>query len=271
MSPTQTTEVLKLILKTANEELNPEEFETFFSQTNKRGNNALMEAANDGNQEALELILETAKAKLNREEFKTFFSQTNKHGDNPLMVAAKSGNEKTVELILNTAIEKLSPSQFKTFLTQTNEDGDNALTSAVSNNEEAVGLILKSAIKKLNPYELNNFFQQNVLQKNRSTPEVIESIMGTANKELNPQELKTLLKNRRPEYIALEFIKEACVNGTIGALSILLPIALSVAVNSISKNPTEVIPDLLPNFPEQVNQKKNLKVPEPPKMPILSD
>ncbi|MBU6197148.1 MAG: ankyrin repeat domain-containing protein, partial [Cyanobacteria bacterium REEB446] len=263
-------ETVELILNVAEKILNPDEFKTFLTQTNKDDDNALIHAAWNGDKKALELIVNTAIAKLSPNEFKTFLTRTNKNGDNALLVAAWRGN-KALELILKTANERLSPDKFKTFLTRTNKNGDNALlVAAWRGNEATVALILKTAVKKLNAYELNTFFKQHVLRPKDMMPkkETVELIMKTANEELSPNELKTFLNKRMPENIALEWTKEILVGSVKGTLvSCLYIVGVVVALNSISENPVKGVPDLLPNYPEQVNNKKNLRVPEPPKMP----
>ncbi|MFZ4084775.1 MAG: hypothetical protein ACOYK1_04465 [Vampirovibrionia bacterium] len=262
-------EVVELILKAASEKLSPDKFKTFLTRTNKNGDNALLGAANNHN-EAVALILKTATEKLSHDEFKTFLTRTNKNGDNALLGAANNHNE-AVALILKTATEKLSHDEFKTFLTRTNKNGDNALLGAANNhNEEAVALILKTANAKLNAYELNNLFKQHLLMLKKMMPkeETVELIMKTANEELSADELTTFLKKRMPENIYLEWTKEMLVGSVKGTLVSLLSLAsLVVLANSISENPVKGVPDLLPNYPEQINNEKNLRVPEPPKMP----
>jgi ankyrin repeat protein len=172
---------------------------------------------------------------------------------------------------VNTAIAKLSPDKFKTFLTQTDKNGDNALIHAARSGNEAVALILKTAIAKLNAYELNTFFKQHVLLTKEMRPEkeTVELIMKTANEELSPNELKTFLNKRMPKNITLEWTKEILVGSAkITLVSFLSLASLVVLANSISENPVKKgVPDLLPNYPEQVNNNKNLRVLEPPKMP----
>ena len=267
---------LELIVNTATEKLSPDEFKTFLTQTNKNDDNALIHAAWNGNTKALELIVNTAIAKLSPDKFKTFLTRTNKNGDNALIHAAWNGDawngdKKALELIVNTAIAKLSPDKFKTFLTQTDKNGDNALIHAARSGNEAVALILKTAIAKLNAYELNIFFKQHVLLTKEMRPEkeTVELIMKTANEELSPNELKTFLNKRMPKNITLEWTKEILVGSAkITLVSFLSLASLVVLANSISENPVKKgVPDLLPNYPEQVNNNKNLRVLEPPKMP----
>ena len=98
--------------------------------------------------------------------------------------------------------------------------------------------------------------------------ETVELIMKTANEELSADELTTFLKKRMPENIYLEWTKEMLVGSAkITLVSFLSLVGAAVLANSISENPVKGVPDLLPNYPEQVNNKKNLRVPEPPKMP----
>ena len=264
-------ETVKWILNIAATKLNHNEFKTFLTQTNKNDEDALIRAVWSGNKEIVELIVNTAIAKLSPDEFKTFLTQTNKDNDNALTLAVVNLDKKIIELIVNTANERLSPDKFKTFLTRTNKNGDNALlVTAWRGNKEAVALILKTAVKKLNAYELNTLFKQHLLVPKKMMPkeETVELIMKTANEKLSPLELNTFLNKRMPENIALEWTKEILVGSVKGTLvSCLSIVGLVVALNSISENPVKGVPDLLPNYPEQVNNKKNLRVPEPPKMP----
>ena len=227
-------EIAELIVNTASEKLNPDEFKIFLTKTNKNDDNILTHSAVNRNKEAVELIVNIVREKLSPDEFKTFLTQTNEDGNNALTLTLVNLNKKTIELIVNTASEKLSPDEFKTFLTQADRFSDNALMRAVLNGNK----------------------------------EIAELIVNTASEKLSPDELKTFLNKRMPENIALEWTKEILVGSVKGTLvSCLYIVGVVVALNSISENPVKGVPDLLPNYPEQVNNKKNLRVPEPPKMP----
>jgi ankyrin repeat protein len=259
-------EILGLIVNTAIAKLSPDEFKTFLTQTKKNGSNTLINAAWTGIKETVELIVNTAIAKLSPDEFKTFLTQTDENGSNTLIKAASNGNKETVELIVNTAIAKLSPDEFKTFLTQTAENGRSALTLAVINtNKEAVKLIVNTAIEKLNHDEFKSFLTQ--------TNEISQLIVNTAIEELIPDEFKTFSTDDGNKLGNIDLIS-ATQNDTqrINTKIVVVPAmaalgvfgGLAVALNSISENPVPWVPDLLPDYPEQVTNKKNLRVPEPP-------
>jgi hypothetical protein len=265
-------ETVELILNLAEKILSPDEFKTFLTQTNNDDDNVLMRMTGSDTKEIVKLIFNVAEKILNPNEFKKFLTHTGNDADNVLLHKAWYGDKETVALILNTAIAKLSPNEFKTFLTQTGKNGNNALlVAAEKGNKEALALILKTAIAKLNAYELNTFFKQHVLltKEMRPNKKIVELIMETANEKLSPNELKTFLNKRMPKNITLEWTKEILAGSVkITLVSFLSLASLVVLANSISENPVKKgVPDLLPNYPEQINNRKNLRMPEPPKMP----
>ena len=134
---------------------------------------------------------------------------------------------------------------------QTNKDDDNALMRAArSSNKETVELILNTAIAKLSPDEFKTFLTQtNKTQANKFSN--IDLISATQN------DIQRIHKK-----IVLEQIKKIVVVPAIAAIGAFG--GLAVALNSISENPVPWVPDLLPDYPEQVTNKKNFRVPEPP-------
>ena len=195
-------EKVELIMKTATENLNPDELKEFLT---KAGILAIRShlGYNCFTEKTAELVLKTTTEKLSTDELKIFLTEAHEDGDNALMLAIETGSEKVVELLLNTATKNLNPDEFTKFLTKSDNYDINALWIAArarSGNEKLVALLLKTATENLSPDEFTKFLTKpsvgcNALGIALSYRHeiVIALLLKTATEKLNPDEFKEFL------------------------------------------------------------------------------